>query len=234
MQMDVIMHVIKENKLEIPVIWIDRKLHNNPKKLHTHIQEQINANQHVEEIILSYGLCGNAVIGLYSKHTKLILPAFDDCICQILYMEKDGLIINRGIPQKGCYYLTREWTIDQESIVQQCNDIYEQYGKEYGSEIIQEIFGRYHSLTIIDTGAYDVNKICGYVNKAAKYTGMRVKKQKGSCKVIENLLLGDYNENICVFCKGERIGIRDFKHSGVLCASGTCSAPTAVKRKICS
>ena len=205
MQMDVIRYVIKKYQIEITVIWLDRKLHNDPKKLHLCIQQQILENQDADEILLSYGLCGNAVIGLYSEHTRLVMPAFDDCICQMLYAESEGMVVNLGISEKGCFYLTREWTIDQDSIVPQCELIYRQYGKEYGSQIIKEIYSGYHSLVIIDTGVYDLTKVCGYAKLAADYTGMRVKIQRGSCKVIENLLLGKYDKTIRMVKKGERV-----------------------------
>lgn len=205
MQMDVIRYVIKKYQIEISVIWIDRKLHNDPKKLHLCIQQQILANQDADEILLSYGLCGNAVIGLCSEHTRLVMPAFDDCICQMLYEESEGMVVNLGVPEKGCFYLTREWTIDQDSIVPQCELVYRQYGKEYGSQIIKEIYSGYHSLVIIDTGVYDLTKVCKYAKIAADYTGMRVKIQRGSCKVTENLLLGKYDKSIRIVKKGERV-----------------------------
>lgn len=72
MQMDLIRYVIKKYEMDIPVIWMDRRLHNDVENLHRMIQKQINENQDAEEILLSYGLCGNAVLGLYSAETKLI------------------------------------------------------------------------------------------------------------------------------------------------------------------
>lgn len=199
MQMDIINYVIKKNKISIPVVWISRSLHNQPKKLHESIQNVINKHQNVDEILLSYGLCGNAVIGLRSKETELIVPAFDDCICQMLYTQnKRNGIWEYKYPEKGCFYLTREWTIDQESIYSQCEMIYDQFGMEYGQQIIKEIYNEYHTMIVLRTGAYDVEKIRGYVDKAANATGMCVKIQEGSCKVMENLLLENYDETILV------------------------------------
>lgn len=205
MQMDMIRYVIKKYEIDIPVIWLDRRLHNDIKNLHCMIQKQINENQDAEEILLSYGLCGNAVLGLYSAETKLILPAFDDCICQMLYREREGMISNSGILEKGCYYLTREWTMDRESIVSQCEQIYREYGKEDGKQMIQQIYNGYHSLVILETGAYDIEKIKDYAKKAAEYTGLRVKIQIGSCKIMEKLLQGNYDDTIYIFQKKDKV-----------------------------
>ena len=205
MQVDLIQFLYKINKIPIPIHWIERKYHNNPDKLKTILQETINRYQDMDEILLSYGLCGNAVIGLKSDNTKIILPRYDDCICQQIQTNSNQKII----PQKGCMYLTREWTLDEEGIVQQCQKICEEYGEE-AFELIQSIYGEYHSVTIIDTGAYNVHKLDNYVDKIKKLTGMGIKYQKGSGKVLENLLLGNYQEDINVIPPGNRISIKDF------------------------
>lgn len=192
MQLDIIRYIMKEYKIKLPIIWLDRSLHNCPYKLHKRIQDVIYSHQDVDEILLSYGLCGNATIGLFSKKTKLIMPAFDDCICQFLYKKSDCKQIH-AVPEKGCFYLTREWTIDNQGIVQQCEDIYAKYGKVDGQAMIDEIYADYHTLVLLKTGAYDVDKICEYVDKAMKYTGMCVKIQNANTEVLENLIKGDYS-----------------------------------------
>lgn len=202
MQLDIIRYIMKEYKIELPVIWLDRTLHNCPCKLHMCIQNVICEHQDVDEILLSYGLCGNATLGLFSENTKLIMPAFDDCICQYLYKKIDCKQ-RHVVPEKGCFYLTREWTIDAQGIVQQCEDIYAKYGKDNGQVIIDEIYADYHTLVLLKTEAYDVDKICGYVDKAMKYTGMRVKMQNANTEILENLLKGDYSRMMVKLHPGE-------------------------------
>lgn len=205
MQVDLIKYLYKLYKIAIPIHWIERKYHNDPEKLNTVLQKKIDENQDVDEILLSYGLCGNAVIGLKSENTEIILPKYDDCICQQLQIDSR----QRICPEKGCMYLTREWTLDEEGIVQQCEKINRLY-KGQAPDLIQSIYGAYHSVVVIDTGAYYVHKLDNYVDKVEKLTGMQAKYQKGSGKVLKNLLLGNYQEDIKVILPGKRISIRDF------------------------
>ena len=164
MQVDLIKSIYKKHQISIPVIWLERSLHNNPRQLNVRLQELIDQNQGYDEILFSYGLCGNAVIDLKSHNTKLVLPKYDDCICQQLQMEPG----KRICVEKGCLYLTREWTLDKEGIVQQCEAIHKKY-PDNPQSMIDSIYGSYHSLVVLDTGCYDVHKLDNYVEKVQKF-----------------------------------------------------------------
>lgn len=205
MQMDVIQLVMRQYHRKIPVAWISRTFHNKIQDLHAKIQDFINCNQDADEILLSYGLCGNAVLGLCSEKTKLAVPIFDDCISQLLYTDQKRMHERIAYTEQGCYYLTREWTIDQEAIVPQCQKICQMYGEKDGRQIIAQIYSGYHSLVLLDTGAYDAAEIYEYAKKAALYTGMQVRIQKGSCAVMKKLILRRYDQTIAVFEPGEKI-----------------------------
>lgn len=196
MQMDAVNYILKKHRLNMKVIWVDRKLHSSPDRLHQKLQGLIDEYQQAEEILLTYGLCGNAVLGLCSRNARLILNKADDCICQLRSLRS---------PQKGCYYLTREWTVDQEAIVQQCEAVYQMYGNETGSGILHEMYGEYHTLVILDTPAYDADKIRGYVDKASEYTGMCVKTEKGNLDILANLLLGNYGSGHIILQAGKKV-----------------------------
>ena len=85
------LHKVCEGKKNIPrIIELERGMHNNPKRLQEILQKQIHENQDVDEIVLTYGLCGNGTLGLMSPKTKLIIPKFDDCISQLLYQDCIG------------------------------------------------------------------------------------------------------------------------------------------------
>ncbi len=202
MQLDAVRHIIRKHNIQIHIEWCSRTLHNQRMQLHTNLQNCINKYQDAEEIILSYGLCGNALEGICSRETRLVMPAFEDCISQLLYTGQENNA-NRQYLEKGCYYLTREWTLDKEAIVQQCEQIYRCYGAKEAQNIVRQIYSGYHTLGLIQTGAYDVTKIFHYAKKAAYYTDMDIKVIEGSCIVLEKLLLGNYDATIAVFEPGE-------------------------------
>ena len=127
MMEDEINSTLNQLNISIPIVWIDRGFHNTPEKLKQELQNQIDQLQNQDEILLAFGLCGNGTEGLCSQNTKLILPRFDDCINMLLCT---GQRSSRALTQADSLYLTRGWTLDKESILQQYDLIREQYDEE--------------------------------------------------------------------------------------------------------
>ena len=64
---------------------LDFGLHTNPKSLKRALQNAINSSApDIETILLGYGLCSQAVVGLRSGSRTLIIPRVDDCIAIFL------------------------------------------------------------------------------------------------------------------------------------------------------
>ena len=63
---DEVNHILEKTHLTLPVIWIDRGLHNRPENLNQLLQEHINQLQNQDEILLTFGLCGIGTAGLVS------------------------------------------------------------------------------------------------------------------------------------------------------------------------
>ena len=72
------------------IIEQPRGMHEHPKELKERLSVLISEHQNVDEIVLTYGLCGYGTVGLISENTRLVLPRFDDCISQLLYRETEG------------------------------------------------------------------------------------------------------------------------------------------------
>jgi len=81
----------------IDVTLLRQKLHNTPGKLKEALQEEIDLideNDHrfsndtidhdYDAILIGYGLCANAVVGLRSKKYPLVIPRAHDCVTLIM------------------------------------------------------------------------------------------------------------------------------------------------------
>ncbi len=89
-----------------PVLWIDSKLHTRPEKLKEQIQGAISRISNVSTIILAFGYCGNALVGIKSETARLIFPKAEDCISLLLGSTER----RRALSKETCsYYLTRGW-----------------------------------------------------------------------------------------------------------------------------
>lgn len=58
---------------------------NHPDKLKVKLQEAIDAIVGFDKILLSYGLCGYAIIRLHASTADLLYGCTDDCISGVLH-----------------------------------------------------------------------------------------------------------------------------------------------------
>ncbi|MCI8281458.1 MAG: DUF1638 domain-containing protein [Lachnospiraceae bacterium] len=192
---DEIKKVYKEIECNIPVIWVERGFHNTPEKLNGELQKIIDEHQDCDEILLTFGLCGNGTEGIVSKNTMLVMPRFDDCINMLLCKGKRE---SRGLTKADSIYITRGWTLDSESILSQYDKYVEDYGEESAEGIIEMMYQHYKTITVIDTDSYEKAPVMEYANQAARLLGLSSQMTEGSTKVLRDLLLGNWEEHFIV------------------------------------
>jgi hypothetical protein len=205
------------------IIWMKRALHNHPQSLKESLLTMINEHQDQDDIMLTYGLCGNGTLGIKSPDTRLIIPRFHDCIHQII-QSVDNYTVGNGEQWKidetlknkqkqtmaGHLYLTRSWTLDQEAMLQQSQAIIKKYGEHQGQEILNEMYGSYTDIDVIDTGAYDVGPVFQYALDAANINNLnenqlKVNQIKGSTLILEKMLRGEWDVDFIVLEPGEEL-----------------------------
>ena len=205
---DEIKKVYDEQNCQIPIIWIDRGYHNTPKKLKEELQGQIDRLQEYDEILLTFGLCGNGTEGIISPSARLIMPRFDDCINMLLCR---GHREHRGLAEAGSIYLTRGWTLESESILSQYDTYVEEYGEETAEEILEMMYEHYESISVIDTKSYDLTPVRDYAKKAGDLLGLSSHTVEGSTELLRQLLLGQWDENFLILEPGQSVKAMDFE-----------------------
>jgi hypothetical protein len=152
---DEVVQVIEKTGTDFPVYWIESGLHNYPERLKEKLQQEINGLTEYNYIILFFGLCGNALLGLSSTHSTLIVPQVDDCISLFL----GGNAVRREIEESfRAYYLTKGWLRYENNIWKEYQRSLEKYGPERTRSIFTIMFKHYSHLLVIDTGAYDAKE----------------------------------------------------------------------------
>ena len=69
----------------IECITLDAQLHLSPEKLKEGLRVAVAAaDKPGATIVLGYGMCSNAVLGLRTRHATLVAPRVDDCIALML------------------------------------------------------------------------------------------------------------------------------------------------------
>lgn len=189
----------------LPIIWIDSKYHIEPGRLRKKLQEEIDSITTAHNILLAFGCCGNAMIGVKASTANLIIPKTDDCISMVL--SKQGEKFERA---KKTYFLTKGWIESSRSLTAEYERAVERYGKEKAEKIFKFMLNSYKYLMLIDTQSYDVNKYKGKAEGIAQITNMKLIIEKGSLWFLEKLLTGPHDENFCIIPKGQEVKICHF------------------------
>ena len=206
--------VIEEMLLHLPPGMeyqvLDFGLHINPEVLKRALQEAIDASAtSAETILLGYGLCSQAVVGLRANGCTLVVPKVDDCIAIFLGSEEAYKAQFRNEP--GTYYLTKGWIEAGDSPFDEYDGLVELYGEEKAQSLMAQILKNYTRLALINTGQYELERYRDYSRRTAERFGLRYEEIPGSDTLIKKMLHGPWDDQFIVARPGETISYLDFK-----------------------
>jgi len=191
---------------------LDFGLHVNPDKLRTALQEKIDAtNKEKETILLGYGLCSRAVVGLQSEKCSLVVPCVDDCIGIFLGSREAYLRQTKAEP--GTYYLTKGWIEAGDNLFGDHNKMMERYSPEQAEALIKRMLQNYTRLVFINTGKYKVEHYREYSKRTASRYGLRFQEILGATTLVEKMVNGPWDEDFVVVPPGQAISYEAFYES---------------------
>jgi hypothetical protein len=189
---------------------LDFGLHVNPEALKGVLQEAVDASAtSAETILLGYGLCSQAVVGLRANDCTLVVPKVDDCIAIFLGSEEAYKAQFRAEP--GTYYLTKGWIEAGDSPFDEYDDLVERYGEEKAQWLMGQILKGYTRLALINTGQHELERYRDYSRRTAERFGLRYEEIPGSDTLIKKMLHGPRDGEFVVARPGETISYLDFK-----------------------
>ena len=206
---DEINKAIKESNNQDSVIWLDSSLHMFPQKLHDKLQEEIDRLDQmgtVNNILFSFGYCGNSILGLKSLKSNLVIPQVNDCIELFLHKNQD----KTKVRSQGCYFLTRGWMKSKYSLVNEFDRYVEKYGTEKTKKIMDIMLAHYRFLTLIDTGAYPMDQFTQIAEKSAQKLDLELSFEKGSIHLFNKLFEGNWDDDFCIVPPGEEVTLEHF------------------------
>jgi hypothetical protein len=208
--------VIEEMLLHLPPGMdydvLDFGLHVNPEALRCALQEAIDASATTAKtILLGYGLCSQAVVGLRANGCTLVVPKVDDCIAIFLGSAQAYKEQLRAEP--GTYYLTKGWIEAGDSPFDEYDGLVEHYGEEKAQRIMGQVLKNYTRLALINTGQYELELYRDYSKRMAKRFGLRYEEIPGSDTLIKKMLNSPQDEEFVIAHPGETISYLDFKRT---------------------
>lgn len=192
----------------VSIRLLKQGLHNRPKGLRVILQEEIDAvaADNCDGILLAYGTCGTATVGLTARHVPLVLPRAHDCIT--LYLGSRERYNQEFLRHPGTYWYSVDYMERQEpgasaalgaANIADEEEQYEKYVEKYGQEtadaLMEEIrsWSRHYTraafidLELADGGVYAERAEA----KAAK-EGWLFERMRGDTRLMRMLIHGEW------------------------------------------
>ncbi|MGD0230459.1 MAG: DUF1638 domain-containing protein [Syntrophorhabdales bacterium] len=215
---------VRETACPHPILWIESGLHMNPDSLRKRLQDEIDHVGNIEQALLAFGYCGNALLGLRAPGFRLVFPRVDDCITLMLGSSERRADLAR---ESGTYFLTKGWLDYERNIWVEYQASVKRYGKEKAARIYQTMLRHYQRLAVIDTGAYDAAAVLERAADIGSELGLTPCMIGGTIRYIKKLLTGPWDRDFIVIPPGETITIKHiYKGDGLADAPPAASAMT--------
>jgi len=188
---------------------LDFGLHINPESLKRALQETIDASAPpAETIILGYGLCSQAVIGLRANGCTLVIPRVDDCIA--IFLGSGEVYRQQFRAEPGTYYLTKGWIEAGDGPFAEHDRLVARYGREKAEWVTHEMLKNYTRLALINTGQYELERYRVYSRRTASRFGLRYEEIEGSTALVKKMVHGPWDEEFVVVPPGEAVCYEHF------------------------
>jgi len=203
-----------------PIVWLESSLHERPPRLRAALDELVHAldvgaksNETVAvrgvrpdrgphpqdrreesvpvaahgDIVLGFGFCGGGLKGLASESRRLVFPRVDDCVSLLLH-DNGG----DAARDPRSYYLTKGWFCHNSSVTDSFEPLVARYGPERARTLRRLAFANYERVSLIDTGAYNLNDWIPEGEAFAADLDLATAIVRGSIGLLERLFVGEW------------------------------------------
>lgn len=194
---------------EVTYEVLDFGLHVDPPRLKRALQEAIDRSSgSASQVILGYGFCSMAVVGLQANGCTLIVPRVDDCIA--LFLGSAQAYKQQARAEPGTYYLTKGWIEVGDTPFAEYDRLVKQYGAEKADWLLHQMLKNYTRLALINTGQHDLDRYRAYARRTAERFGLRFEEIPGSNALIRKMLFGPWDGEFVVIPPGDTIRYEHF------------------------
>jgi hypothetical protein len=197
---------------DVPYEVLDFGLHLRPNELKRVLQTKIDtASQTADVVLLGYGLCSMAVVGLHATTATLVTSRSDDCIA--IFLGSCAAYKQQSSKEPGTYYLTKGWIEVGDSPFDEYDRLVEKYGEAKADRMLKLTLKNYTRLAFINTGSYDLERYREYARQTSAKFNLRYEEIDGSPALVRKMIFGPWDDEIVVVPPGETITYEAFTHS---------------------
>jgi len=194
---------------DVSAQMLDFGLHVDPSKLKAALQTAIDAaSETSDEVILGYGLCSMAVMGLQAHGCALVVPRVDDCIS--IFLGSRSEYMRQIATAPGTYYLTKGWIEVGDTPFSEYDRLVERYGEKRADRLIRLSIKHYTRLALIDTGrGGEMERYREYARTLAARWDLRFEEIQGSNTLVRKMIYGPWDDDFVVIPPG---GVIQYHH----------------------
>lgn len=194
---------LKGGESGLQVCYLPQQLHRTPGKLKGLLQQNIDRlAKDGGTLVLGYGLCSNALVGLRAPEQGMYVPRAHDCIT--FYLGGRKMYQKAFASYPGTYYLTRAWIDNRKDPLGQVENEYtERVGRSMAEEAMETEIRNYRYIGYInppdsDTGnnsSLHREEESPYLKRArenAAFFGKELMCHQGNDTMFRKILFGPY------------------------------------------
>jgi hypothetical protein len=188
---------------------LDFGLHLRPEKLRQALQDKIDqASSSADVLLLGYGLCSMAVVGLQARQAHLVIPRVDDCIA--IFLGSCAAYKEQAKKEPGTYYLTKGWIEVGDTPFEEHKLLVERFGEQKARRMTTLMLKNYRRLAFINTGQYEIERFREYARKTAEAFNLNFEEIDGSPALVQKMVHGPWDGEFVVAAPGETVNYIDF------------------------
>jgi hypothetical protein len=209
----------------IDATYLQQGLHDTPSLLHDALQAEIDRidagtdihsykprlDKEFDAIILAYGLCSNAIVGLRSEKYKIVVPRCDDCIALFLGSYKkyrEYFDANNGTYWYNASWIENGYTPSKENDDALLKEYTEKYGEDNAKYIMEmeRTTKNYSRCAYVQWDELNFPEYIAYTKDAAKHYGWEFDLVGGNSTFLGDLFEGNWDsERFLVVPPGKKI-----------------------------
>lgn len=190
-------------------------LHVNPKALRRKLQQRIDElDGDYDPIVLGFGLCSQATVGLRATQSRLVIARTDDCIG--IFLGSREAYRKQMEKEPGTYFLTCGWAgANSGTPFNEYERASERWGPARAKRLLSTMLRHYRRLVYINTAGKDKQaEAHDYARDIAAKYSLRYEELEGKTDLIEKLIYGPWDESsggLCLLVSpGETVKLEHF------------------------
>jgi hypothetical protein len=207
---------------DVSVEVFDFGLHRRPDELRVALQAKIDQlSATADTLVLGYGLCGMAVVGLRACGAALVVPRVDDCIGLLLGSE--AAYQQQLQSEPGTYFLTKSGIDAGATPFAEYELLADKWGREKARRMVGLVLKNYRRLAFIKGRELVPEHYRDYARRLAREFDLRYEEVTGSLAFTQKLVRGPWDEAFVVLGSGETLTLDRFRSSATRLPTGRIS-----------